>query len=137
MLDAYHKGQEVSESLFQAGGDPDATDKLKPYFTGPLLEFYVEELARFERTGMTVEGRIAWSAEVTESPDQSGSAQTAEVTSCIDYSKQQTLNADGTVFDRGFNYTVDTFEMRKEDAVWKVADGSSQPSDEPPSGGCG
>ncbi|MVA74430.1 hypothetical protein GC722_00040 [Auraticoccus sp. F435] len=127
VLRAYNEGQQVAEDLFQQGGDLDAEETLAPYFSGPLLDFYTRELARFRRDGLTLDGPMTWKATVTD-PPASPDDNTARITSCADYSRQRVLEKDGETFDRGFDYSVDAIDMRKVDGIWKTHNGRSEPS---------
>lgn len=128
VLGAFSRGQKVVEDLYSGRGSDQTQEALEPYFTGKSLEFYVADLKHTRENNIRVEGKRRIDASVVA---LSGSSATREATirACSDYTQSRTVNEDGSEFDRGFDYSIDTVEMVLDPGsqTWRSADFNSEP----------
>lgn len=126
-LKAFDEGQRLAEELYQQGAPEGSEEDLQKYFTGSFLEYYEVAMKSFREKRRKSSGTVTWTAESVDPVDSGHQSDSLKIYACFDFSKSTTYEADGSEFDRGFDYTTaDVVMERGSDGVWRAAVGTAK-----------
>ncbi|SDD25073.1 hypothetical protein SAMN04489747_0549 [Auraticoccus monumenti] len=129
----------MADALYLGGGSPDPSAQLKPYFSGPYLNLLEMNLRQYhdenlEQTGAPQLAALVFRSQETQVRD---GLERAQFEACLDFSDVAVKDAGGEVIERGFDLSIDTVDMvREQGGEWKAHDVSSRSVDQFEGTGC-